>query len=247
MKNVVAIQHIAFEHLGSLEAVLEEQGYTVHYLPAWHASLAAQVQAIDPDLLVVLGGPVGVYEEERYPFLRVEKALLKDRLAAGKATLGICLGAQLMAAALGADVYASGVKEIGWAPLTLTDAGRDSPLRLLANEATGDVAEVLHWHGDTFTLPAGAVHLASTNLCRHQAFAYGPRALGLQCHLEAQGDQMEHWLVGHAAEIAGAGGDLAALRRGAERHGAALQQQARRFFRAWLAQALPHNQERRSI
>lgn len=235
MKNVVAIQHIAFEHLGSLEAVLVEQGYTVHYLPAWHASLAAQVQAIAPELLVVLGGPIGVYEDALYPFLRVEKALLKERLAAGQATLGICLGAQLMAAALGSEVYASGVKEIGWAPLTLTPAGQDSPLRFLS----GELADVLHWHGDTFTLPAGAAHLASTAMCRNQAFAYGPRALGLQFHLEAQGEQIEHWLVGHACEIAGAGVDVTALRRGAARHGAALQEQARRFFSAWLAQALP--------
>jgi GMP synthase (glutamine-hydrolysing) len=235
MKNVVAIQHIAFEHLGSLEAVLVEQGYKMHYLPAWHASLVAQVQSIAPELLVVLGGPIGVYEDDRYPFLRVEKALLKERLAAGRATLGICLGAQLMAAALGSEVYASGVKEIGWAPLTLTNAGQDSPLRFLS----GELADVLHWHGDTFTLPAGAVHLASTALCRNQAFAYGPRALGLQFHLEAQGEQIEHWLVGHACEIAGAGVDVAALRRGAQRHGAALQEQARRFFSAWLAQAMP--------
>jgi GMP synthase (glutamine-hydrolysing) len=159
----------------------------------------------------------------------------KQRLAAGQATLGICLGAQLMAAALGGRVYASGVKEIGWAPLALTDAGRDSPLRFLS----GELADVLHWHGDTFTLPEGAVHLASTPVCQNQAFAYGPRALGLQFHLEAQGEQIEHWLVGHACEIAGAGVDVAALRRGAQRHGAALREQARRFFSAWLAQALP--------
>lgn len=235
MKNVVAIQHIAFEHLGSLQAVLVEQGYTVHYLPAWSAGLAAQVKSIAPELLVVLGGPVGVYEDHLYPFLQVEKALLKERLSAGHATLGICLGAQLMAAALGGDVYASGVKEIGWAPLSLTPAGRDSPLRFLS----GELADVLHWHGDTFTLPAGAMHLASTALCRNQAFAYGPRALGLQFHLEAQAEQIEHWLVGHACEIAGAGIDVAALRRGAQRHGAALQEQARKFFSAWLAQALP--------
>ncbi|GAB2880429.1 glutamine amidotransferase [Pseudoduganella ginsengisoli] len=234
MKNVVAIQHVAFEHLGSLEAVLVEQGYTVHYLPAWASGLAAQVKALEPKLLVVLGGPIGVYEEDRYPFLHEEKALLEERLAAGKATLGICLGAQLMAAALGGEVYASGVKEIGWSPLTLTSAGQDSPLRFLS----GELADVLHWHGDTFTLPPGAVHLASTPMCANQAFSYGPRALGLQFHLEAEGEQIEHWLVGHACEIAGAGVDVAALRRGAQRHGAALQQQARQFFSAWLAQAV---------
>ncbi len=235
MKNVVAIQHVAFEHLGSLEAVLREQGYAVHYLPAWSAGLAAQVQQLSPDLLVVLGGPIGVYEDHLYPFLRVEKALLKQRLAAGLPTLGICLGAQLMAAALGGEVYASGAKEIGWSPLTLTEAGRDSPLRFLS----GELADVLHWHGDTFTLPPGAVHLASTPVCLNQAFAWGAHALGLQFHLEAQGDQIEHWLVGHACEIAGAGVDVEALRRGAQRHGAALEEQARRFFGAWLAQAVP--------
>lgn len=235
MKSVVAIQHIAFENLGSLEAVLSEQGYTVQYLPAWSANLAAQVQAIAPDLLVVLGGPIGVYEEDRYPFLAEEKALLKRRLADGKPTLGICLGAQLMAAALGGEVYASGHKEIGWAPLTLSAAGLDSPLRFLS----GELADVLHWHGDTFTLPAGAVHLASTAVCQNQAFAYGAHALGLQFHPEAQGEQIEHWLVGHACEIAGAGVDVTALRRDARRHGAALQEQARRFFSAWLAQAVP--------
>lgn len=236
MKSVMAIQHIAFENLGSFEAVLQEQGYTVQYLPAWSANLAAQVRMAAPDLLVVLGGPIGVYEDELYPFLREEKALLKERLAANQATLGICLGAQLMAAALGGEVYASGVKEIGWAPLTLSAAGQDSPLRFLS----GQLADVLHWHGDTFTLPAGAVHLASTALCKNQAFAYGPRALGLQFHPEAQGGQIEHWLVGHACEIAGAKVDVAELRRGAQRHGAALQEQARRFFSAWLAQALPN-------
>jgi len=238
MKSVVAIQHIAFENLGSFEAVLSEQGYAVQYLPAWSANLAAQVQALAPDLLVVLGGPIGVYEDTIYPFLRQEMALLKQRLNDGLPTLGICLGAQLMAAALGAEVYASGAKEIGWAPLTLSAAGQDAPLRFLSNDLSGEPLNVLHWHGDTFTLPAGAVHLASTAVCRNQAFSYGAHALGLQFHPEAQGGQIEHWLVGHACEIAGAKVDVAALRRDAHRHGAALQEQARRFFSAWLARAV---------
>lgn len=235
MKSVAAIQHVAFENLGSFEAVLHDKEYAVHYLPAWSPGLAAQVQTLAPDLLVVLGGPIGVYEDDLYPFLREEMALLTQRLAAGQATLGICLGAQLMAAALGGKVYSSGVKEIGWAPLELSGAGLDSPLRYLS----GELADVLHWHGDMFTLPQGAVHLASTPVCQNQAFAYGPRALGLQFHPEAQAEKIEHWLVGHACEIAGAGIDVAALRRDAQRHGAALQEQARHFFSAWLAQAVP--------
>ena len=239
MKSVVAIQHVAFENLGSLEAVLQEQGYTVQYLPAWTDGLGAQVQAAAPDLLVVLGGPIGVYEDHLYPFLAEEKALLAQRLAARLPTLGICLGAQLMAAALGGEVYPSGAKEIGWAPLDLSAAGADSPLRFLGHAASVEPVHVLHWHGDTFTLPQGAVHLASTGVCQNQAFAYGAHALGLQFHPEAQGERIEHWLVGHACEIAGAGVDVATLRSGARRHGAVLQEQARRFFRAWLAQAVP--------
>lgn len=236
MKSVVAIQHVAFENLGSFEPVLVERGYTVRYVPAWSAGLAEQVRDAAPDLLVVLGGPIGVYEDQDYPFLRDEIELLAQRLAAGQATLGICLGAQLMAAALGASVYASGAKEIGWSPLTLSAAGQDSALRFLSGAAT----DVLHWHGDTFSLPKGAVHLASTEACHNQAFAYGAHALGLQFHAEVLGENIEHWLVGHACEIAQSEGvEVQALRRDTARHGALLQAQARRFFGAWLAQALP--------
>src|SRR6201999_289627 len=105
------------------------------------------VDPVESDLLVVLGGPIGAYEEDRYPFLTAELTLIGARLKAGRPTLGICLGAQLMARALGADVRPGAGKEIGWAPLVLSEAGRAGPLRHLGNEP------VLHWHGDIFHLP----------------------------------------------------------------------------------------------
>src|SRR5262249_57807158 len=122
------------------------------------------------EVLIVLGGPIGVYQEQDYPFLTDELRVLERRLAADLPTLGICLGAQLMARALGAKVYAGPRKEIGWSPLHLSAAGRRSCLAPLAKRQ----AAVLHWHGDTFDLPAGATHLASTPDYPHPALACGP-------------------------------------------------------------------------
>ncbi len=138
----------------------------------------ASLDPLAPDLLVVLGGPVGVYQTEAYPFLADELRLLETRLKASRPTLGLCLGSQLIAAAMGAKVAPAGHSEVGFSKLTLNDAGQASPLRHLEG------VEVLHWHGDTFALPEGATLLASTELCRHQAFALGPNILALQFHPE---------------------------------------------------------------
>jgi GMP synthase (glutamine-hydrolysing) len=177
----------------------------------------------------VLGGPIGVYENDRYLFIDAEVALIQRRLAAGKPTLGICLGSQLMAKALGARVYPSGVKEIGWAPLELTSEGAASCLRHLATP-------VLHWHGDTFDLPVGAVRLASTPACRNQAFRAGRHALGLQFHAEAYGQPLEAWFVGHACEIAGTPTvSVPQLRADTRRFSAALEQSGRACFNDWFS------------
>src|SRR5262249_51014029 len=121
----------------------------------------------------------GVYDSEEYPFLLDELELLRACLQQRLPTVGICLGAQLLASALGARVYPGPHKEIGWSPLSLTEAGAAGPL-----VALGAGLPVLHWHGDSFDLPAGATLLASTALYRHQAFALGPTILGLQFHPE---------------------------------------------------------------
>ena len=142
MKTVVALRHVAFEDLGTLDPLLRQQGASVRYLEAGCDALD-QLEALGPDLLIVLGGPIGANDEALYPFLRQELALLERRLAAGRPTLGICLGAQLMARALGARVYPAAGKEIGWSPLALTEAGRRSPLRFLAPEERERLAKEL--------------------------------------------------------------------------------------------------------
>jgi GMP synthase (glutamine-hydrolysing) len=210
-KSVVAVRHIQFEHLGAFEPVLRRRGYTVRYCDIG----LYDVRSIDPvahDLVIVLGGPIGAYEDDAYPFLRRELALLERRLAAARPTLGICLGAQLMARALGARVFPAPTKEIGWGELQLSEAGRAGPLRHLAG------VPVLQWHGDTFDLPGGAELLASTEICANQAFSLGRHALACQFHPEIRGLGFERWLIGHAVEIAAAPGiSPAALRHDTQR------------------------------
>ncbi|NVO05768.1 MAG: glutamine amidotransferase [Rhodoferax sp.] len=205
----LAIRHLAFEDLGSFEPVLQHSGFAVEYRNAGVQSLDT-ADWLSADLLVVLGGPVGVYDSADYPWLRDEIAGLESRIRRDLPTLGICLGAQLIAAALGASVYAGPAREIGWSTLQLTAPGHASCLRALER------VEVLHWHGDTFALPKYAVPLASTALTANQAFAYGHGTLALQFHPEVWGDQLEPWLIGHTVELRQAGVDIQTLRsRGA--------------------------------
>jgi len=230
--EIIAIRHVHFEDLGSFEDVLRERDIKITYLEAGRDRLAEPIGQRAPRLVVVLGGPVGVYESGDYPFLDEEMALIRERLSRGQPLLGICLGAQLIAAALGSRVYPAAVKEIGWRTIDLSAAGIASPL--------ADVtAPVLHWHGDTFDLPAQAVHLASTPDCRNQAFAVGQHVLGLQFHPEVLGPAMESWLIGHACEIAGTPGvTVNDIRADTRRYASQLREQAQMFFRRWLDRAL---------
>ena len=231
-RRAVVIRHVAFEDLGSFAEPLARHGYRVDYVEAGVDDLAgAAVRTAD--LLVLLGGPIGAGDERQYPFLADELRLLEGRLAADRPTLGICLGAQIMARALGEPVYSAGRKEIGWAPLSLTDAGRASALRHLAAGKTA----VLHWHGDTFDLPRGAVHLAATPVCANQAFLWGARALALQFHPEATPAGLERWFIGHTLEIRTTPGvSVAQLRDDTRRFGPFLLSQGPAFFREWLTQ-----------
>jgi GMP synthase (glutamine-hydrolysing) len=229
MKHAIALRHVAFEDLDGIAPLLEARGFALTYCEAATDDLAALALSA-ADLLVVLGGPISVHDERDYPFLCAEIALVERRLAAGRPVLGICLGAQIMARALGARVYAMGGKEIGWSPLTLTDEGRRSCLAAL-----GGGISVLHWHGDTFDLPAGASRLAATPRTPNQAFSFGRHGLALQFHIETTARGLERWYVGHTLEIATTPDvSVAALRADGERHAAALVQAGCAALTHWL-------------
>jgi GMP synthase (glutamine-hydrolysing) len=228
-RQALVVQHLAFEDLGVFGPVLLQAGYDIRYRQAG-------VERVPPgdwlaaELLVVLGGPIGVGDQALYPWLAAQIASLQQRLAAGRPTLGICLGAQLMAAALGARVQAGDAAEIGWETLTLNAGVPGSPLLPLAG------LPVLHWHGDRFALPEGALSLASTAATPHQAFALGRHALALQFHPEVDPARLEAWLIGHTVELRRAGVAPDALRAQAQRFGAAAAVAGAEVLRRWLAQ-----------
>jgi GMP synthase (glutamine-hydrolysing) len=224
----LVLRHVHFEDLGSFEEVLMSEGYEVRYSDVGSADFCSG-DSCSPELLVILGGPIGA-NDDTYPFLEHERRFIARRLAGKLPTLGICLGAQLIAAALGGRVYPADDKEIGFSRLRLTPAGLHSPLRHL------DGVDVLHWHGDTYSLPAGAANLASTELTEQQAFSLGRNVLGIQFHPEVQtGVAFERWLVGHACELRGCAIDVPALRTRARDIGTQLQKAARHMLREWLA------------
>lgn len=170
------LQHVPFEGLGSIEDWLQARGWTLSCTPLHAQATLPALEGID--LLIVMGGPMSVHDEQTYPWLAAEKAWLRAAIDAGVRVLGICLGAQLIASALGARVHAAPEPEIGWWPVHGRPAegpgGFQFPQRL----------EVFQWHGDTFDLPPGASCRAASAVCPHQAFSLGPRVLGLQFHLE---------------------------------------------------------------
>ncbi|MAF27986.1 MAG: glutamine amidotransferase [Croceicoccus sp.] len=226
-KQAVAIRHIEFEDLGYLATPLARSGFEVRYLDAGCDDFLS-IDPVETPLVIVLGGPMGVYEQAENPFILQELEFLRARLAADRPTLGICLGAQMMASALGARVYHGKAKEIGFAPIRLTAAGETSPLA-----AIGQAQPVLHWHGDTFDLPAGSDLLASTDLYENQAFSRGPHILALQFHLEAGGD-IGRWLTGHADELLLAGVDPEPIRADAARYSHQLETLTEQVLTSWL-------------
>jgi GMP synthase (glutamine-hydrolysing) len=230
-RRALVLSHVAFEDLGSLEQPLRERGFEIETVDVATACFPLP-QAETCDLLVVLGGPIGVYDQLDYPFLTGEIACIALRLASRKPILGICLGAQLMAAALGARVY-PGLHgaEIGWAPLQVVPSA--PPPAWFAPVLTPGLS-LFHWHGDTFDLPSGAIHLAKTQVYDNQAFTIESFALGLQFHPEVTAAGLERWYVGHACELHHAGIAVADLRSSASLYAPALEEAATRFWTLWL-------------
>ena len=228
-RTAVVLQHDATIHLGNIEPVLREHGYDLRIVDA----TAEDLTALDPaeaDLVVVLGGEMGAYETDAHPFLLDERALLRERLGARRPTLGVCLGAQLMAGALGERVYKGDTKQIGFRPVETTPAGAQSPVRHFEG------VPVVEWHGDTFELPAEATLLASSSAYSNEAFSIGDFALAVQFHPEVTDEMHERWVVDGYNELSDEALDADALRAERERYSAAMQEASRRAFSEWLEQ-----------
>jgi len=189
--NAHYFQHVPFEDLGSIRSWLLAAGYAITRTPFFESATLPRPDQID--LLVVLGGPMSVNDEGRYPWLAVEKKFIRDLITSGKPVLGICLGAQLIACALGAKVYPNAVKEIGWFPVYGVSSGDTSIFHFPKSVQT------FHWHGETFDLPDGAARLAKSNACDNQAFQLGRSVIGLQFHLETT-PESAHNLVTHCRD-----------------------------------------------
>lgn len=193
MPRILVFQHVAAEPLGTLDPLIRARGHRIRFVNF------ERTPDTQPDVdryrgLVVLGGPMNVTDPAMRPHLRTELAAIERMLAQGKPVLGICLGAQLLAKALGARVRRNPVPEIGWYPLRMTDAGRADPVL----GALGRTSSVFQWHGCHFDLPDGAAHLAQTDDCAQQAFRHGDNAYGFQFHLEVDAALIGRWLANPA-------------------------------------------------
>lgn len=173
------LQHVPFEGLGSIEPWAIQHQHTLSVTRLYQNDPWPLLE--DFDWLIVMGGPMNIYEEFQYPWLIEEKQFIKQAIAQDKTVIGICLGSQLIADILGSPVYSGKYKEIGWFPIELTTEAINSELfKTFSPQLT-----VFHWHGDTFDLPPGATRLAYSEACQNQAFLYGNKVLGLQFHLES--------------------------------------------------------------
>jgi GMP synthase-like glutamine amidotransferase len=194
--RLAVLQHVPFEGPAAIADWAGARSVPVSIVRLYEGEALPELSAFE--VLAVMGGPMSVSDVAQYPWLDPELALLRDAIGAGKAVLGVCLGAQLIAKALGAAVYPASQKEIGWFPVERTGAQHalfdGLPAAFMA----------FHWHGETFDLPPGAVHLAKTAAVPNQAFAAGSRVLGLQFHMEATPASVRD-LLGHASDEIGGG------------------------------------------
>jgi GMP synthase-like glutamine amidotransferase len=213
------LQHVPFEDIGSMASWLAARGATLSYT-RFYEPAAAPPSPAGIDLVIAMGGPMSVNDEDHLPWLRAEKAFMRELVAGEVSVLGVCLGAQLIASALGARVYPNPEKEIGWFPVRAHSDGHNGPIDPFRFP---DECPVLHWHGETFDLPPGAIRLASSTACANQAFQIGRKVIGLQFHLETTPESaaaiLDHcrddlvagpWIQTEAAIRAAAAGDYVA-------------------------------------
>jgi GMP synthase-like glutamine amidotransferase len=186
--RIHCLQHVDFEGLGSMEAFFIQRGHCLSATHLYRNQALPELSALD--WLIIMGGPMGVGDDARYPWMAKEKAFIKAAIEGGTIVLGICLGAQLIADALGAKVYRNPCREIGWFPVYKTAQTQATILK----DVIPSGLTVFHWHGDTFDIPQGGVALASSDACRNQGFIVANRVVGLQFHLETTPDSV-HALV----------------------------------------------------
>lgn len=227
MADVLILQHVRPEPPGTLAAALETAGLTVRTVEIFRGNPVPDT--LQASRLVVMGGPMGVADLDERPHLARECALIEQALRDERPVLGVCLGSQLLAHVLGADVRPGPTKEIGWGLVHRTTAAADDPLFVRVD----DPFWAFHWHGDVFTMPTGAVRLARTPQTEHQAFRYGPSAYGLLCHLEVTPKIVAWMTAAFQDELKAEGIDGAGLRRAAMTHEPALRSTAQSVFGAW--------------
>ena len=239
--NVLCILNVPHEDIGSFDVTM--RGFSIK--PQIVLASQTDFHTIDPlapDLTIIMGGPMGVYEADQYPFLSAEMQHVRARAGAGKPVLGVCLGSQIIAAALGAKVYpGTAGKEIGWSPIQVTAAGMQTPLKYLDESETS----MMHWHGDTFDLPDGAKLLASSARYKHQAYLVNDNILGLQCHPEVTEARLESWYREMGGEMEQEGLSVENLRAQAHQHAEKLSIQNQLFFTEWLGLVAPNLLEKR--
>ncbi len=189
-------QHVEFESLGLIAGWVEAGGYSISSTKFYEEYSMPDVA--DYDALIIMGGSMSVHDEEIYGWLAEEKKHISQAIKAGKPVLGVCLGAQLIADVLGAEISTTTAKEIGWFPIAWSDAAMGNKIIAGLNSAMN----VFHWHGEQFTIPEGAIHLASSKTCSNQAFLYGNNVLGLQFHLEMNEVAIEELIKNCDDEIA---------------------------------------------
>jgi GMP synthase-like glutamine amidotransferase len=187
------LQHVPFEGPGTIAPWLETAGYLVTATKLYESTSLPPLDQID--ILIIMGGPMSVNDEERFPWLRMEKQYIKQSIESGRAVLGICLGAQLIASAMGESIYPNRRKEIGWFPVQGIVSEHEKSF------VFPPIIDVFHWHGETFDLPEGAVLLATSEGCKNQAFQIGSKVIGLQFHLEVTPEAAHAIVTNCRAEI----------------------------------------------
>jgi GMP synthase (glutamine-hydrolysing) len=243
MRTVLVLQHARCETLGTIADALEPTGISPQFVRTFEGQ-PVPLEMGEAAGLIVMGGPMGVYEQARYPFLQDELRLIERALRAQKPVLGVCLGSQLLAAALGSAVTKGKQKEIGWYPVRLADAARTDHLW----NGVGDSFVAYHWHGDVFDLPAGGVSLASSSLTPCQAFRYANNAYGFLFHAEVTQKMIEDMVATFSEELREAGGSSEEIARGATAYLPGLRKISQVVFGRWASLLLtPSKSDRRDL